>query len=94
MQIAFTGKFTSAAGAIETITLGCAPSYVEVNNVTTNVQYRYFNDGTNVSNYSTNGADGVVTNSGSTIVKTSDGFSIAAATLSTSDVVYYVAYRL
>ena len=27
------GTFTSAAGAIETITLGYEPSYIEVNNV-------------------------------------------------------------
>jgi len=95
MKQVFSGKFVSAAGALEAIALGCDVAYVKVNNVTTNVIYEHFNDGTNNAGLSTNGADGVVTNSGAGIVINSGtGFSVAAAGLSTSDVIYYTATRL
>lgn len=88
------GTFTSAAGAIETITLGYEPSYVEVNNVTTNIVYRVYNDGTNTAGTNIAGATGVITQSDATITPTANGFTVAAAALSASDVVYYKAERL
>ncbi len=94
MRANTTGKFISAAGAIETVTLGYTPSYVKVNNVTTNIVYEYFNDGTNIVGISTAGATGVITQGDASIVKTADGFTVAAATLTTSDVVYFKAERL
>ncbi len=88
------GKFISAAGAIETVTLGYAPSYVKVNNVTSNITYEYWNDGTNIVGILTTGSTGVITQADASIVKTANGFTVAAATLTTSDVVYYTAQRL
>lgn len=94
MQKIFSGTFTSSAGATETITLGCDPAFVKVVNVTTNVIYEYINDGTNIMGTSLAGATGVVTQSDTTIVKTGNGFTVDAGALTTSDVVYYIAYRL
>jgi len=94
MKNTFTGQFTSAAGAIETITLGCECSYIKVFNVTTNISYELFNTGSVTEDIITTGATGVITTGGATILSTSNGFSVAAASLSTSDKVTYVAHRL
>ena len=94
MKNTFTGQFTSAAGALEDITLGCEVSYVKVYNVTTNISYELFNDGTNTEDIITTGATGVITTGGANIVAGDDGFSVAAAALSTDDVCTYVAHRL
>lgn len=94
MDFTFTGKFTSAAGALETITTGCECGYIKVVNVTTNVIYEFYNDGTNSMGTSTAGATGVVTQADETIAVTSRGFTVAAAALSADDVVYYSATRL
>ena len=94
MKNTFTVQFTSAAGAIETITLGCGVSYVKVYNVTTNISYELFNNGTVTEDIITTGASGIITTGGATIVATSNGFTVAAASLTTSDVVTYVAHRL
>jgi len=88
------GTFTSAAGAIETVELGYEPSYVEVNNVTANTIARVYNDGTNTAGSSIAGATGVVTQADATVIATENGFTVAAASLTTSDVVYYKAERL
>ncbi len=94
MDFTFTGKFTSAAGAIEAITTGCDSCYIKVVNVTTNVIYEYYNDGTNYMGTATAGATGVITQADATIINNSRGFSVAAAALSTDNVVYYTARRL
>jgi len=94
MKNTFTGQFTSAAGAIETITLGCVPSYIKVYNVTTNISYELFNTGSATEDIITTGSTGVITTGGTTLVLTANGFSVAAASLTTSDVVTYVAHRL
>ena len=89
-----TGTFTSAAGALETITLGYKPSYVEVVNVTTNIVYKVYTDGTNTVGTATAGATGVITQADVTVIPTDTGFTITAASLTTSNVVYYKAERL
>ena len=94
MKNTFVGQFTSAAGAIETITLGCAPAYVKVFNVTTLITYELFYNGTALEDIITTGASGIITTGGTTVIATSNGFTVAAASLSTDDVVTYVAYRL
>jgi len=94
MDSSFTGKFVSAAGALEEIDIGCTLGYVKVVNVTANVVYEFFNDGTNSMGISTNGADGVVTQAATGITIDSNGFSVAAAALTADDVVHYVATRL
>jgi len=94
MKNTFTGQFTSAAGAIETITLGCEPCYVKVYNVTTNISYELFSDGTLTEDIITTGATGVITTGGATLIMTANGFTVAAASLTTSDVCTYVAHRL
>lgn len=93
MQSLFNGVFTSAAGALEDITLGCVPGYVKVINITANITYELIYDGTNTKQLSTAGATGVVTQGGANIVLGDDGFSVAAAALTTSDVVVYTAIR-
>ena len=87
MKANTAGTFTSAAGAIETITLGYEPSYIEVNNVTASIVYRLYNDGTNTAGYFVTGSTGVITQGGVTLVATEDGFTVAAASLTTSDFV-------
>ena len=94
MKQVFTGQFTSAAGALETITLGCDVAFVEVFNATAVMSYKYFSDGTNTEDIICTGSTGVLTTGGANIVATDGGFSVAAAALTTSDVVTYVAYRL
>lgn len=94
MDYTFSGKFVSAAGALQSVTTGCDSCYIKVVNVTTNIVYEYFNDGTNFMGISTAGATGVVTQADASIVNNARGFSVAAATLTTSDVVYWTAFRL
>ena len=94
MKQTFTGTFTSAAGAIETITLGCSPAYVKAYNETTNISYELFYNGSELADIITTGATGVITNGGTTIIAPANGFTVAAASLSTDDVVTYVAFRL
>ena len=94
MKANTAGTFTSAAGAIEAITLGYEPSYVEVNNVTSNIVYRVYNDGTNSVGSNIAGATGVITQADATVIATANGFTVAAASLTTDDVVYYKAERL
>jgi hypothetical protein len=94
MKANATGKITSAAGALETVTLGFEPSYVKVVNVTQNEVYELYNDGTNAAGASTAGDTGVVTQADATLVKAANGFSIAAAALTADDVLYYKAERL
>lgn len=93
MQDLFNGVFTSAAGALEDITLGCVPGYVKVVNITTNITYELIYDGTNIKQLSHAGATGVTTQGGTTIVLGDDGFSVAAAALTTGNVVVYTAIR-
>ncbi len=94
MQVVFTGQFTSSAGAQEDIELGCGVSYVKVYNVTTNISYEFFNDGTNTEDIITTGSTGVITTGGANIISATNGFSVDAGALSASDVCTYVAYRL
>jgi len=94
MRIAFTGQFTSAAGAEETITLGCTPCYIKLYNVTTNISYEYFYTGSVSEDIITTGSTGVITTGGTTLATSANGFTVAAAALTTSDVCTYVAYRL
>lgn len=94
MKASTQGKFTSAAGALETVTLGYEPSHIIVNNVTSNILYELINDGTNTSGTSTVGSTGVITQASEVVVATSNGFTITAATLTTADEVYYSAERL
>ena len=67
---------------------------MKIYNVTTNISYELFNDGTNTEDIITTGSTGVITTGGANIVAATDGFSVAAAALSASDVVTYVAHRL
>jgi len=94
MKHVFTGQFTSAAGAEEVLTLGCSVSYVKVYNVTTNISYEIINTGSATEDIITTGSTGVITTGGANITLNDNGFDVAAAALSTSDVCTYVAFRL
>lgn len=94
MKNVFTGQFTSSAGAEEVIELGCEVGYVKVYNVTTNITYELINDGTNTEDIITTGSTGVITTGGANITLNDNGFDVAAAALSASDVCTYVAFRL
>ena len=94
MQTVFTGQFTSSAGAEEVIELGCSVSYVKVYNVTSNISYELFNDGTNTEDIITTGSTGVITTGGANITLNDNGFDVASGALTTDDVCTYVAFRL
>lgn len=94
MKDLFNGVFSSAAGALEDITLGCVPGYIVVHNITAGTKFELIYDGTNTKQLSTVAATGTITHGGTNLVLGDDGFSVAAAALTTGDVVVYSAIRL